>query len=418
MSGGKQSMTYQIKQHILIVDDDESVCQTLSAILQSEGYQTTTATTAKEALEKNTQFFNIALLDIKLPDMDGIKLLERLQETTPKMIKIMITGYPSLENAVKSLNLGAGSYIMKPIDPAELLNTIKNNLEEQQQEEKLTKEKLSDWIQSQARKGQLLNFQEFLEETASGLADFNVTKSQAKIYIALIALGIASPSEIAALSKVRREEVYRIIPKLEKLGLISRKLKSPRKFSAIQPETAIQLLMETKLKIMKEEIGKLQQKQTELVFKLKTIELPLQQDNSMETITNQEQLFTKIINMTQNAQKQIDIITSLENLKYAYLNYPKNLYARLKRTKIRIITESHEPNAFTVELMRHLEANNNYIKLKQMEKLQFNTVIVDDKEAVWGESQPRNKNTYYLWTNDPTQIAILKMSFESLWLKS
>ena len=169
---------------------------------------------------------------------------------------------------------------------------------------------------------------------------------------------------------------------------------------------------------MKEEIGKLQQKQTELVFKLKTIELPLQQDNSMETITNQEQLFTKIINMTQNAQKQIDIITSLENLKYAYLNYPKNLYARLKRTKIRIITESHEPNAFTVELMRHLEANNNYIKLKQMEKLQFNTVIVDDKEAVWGESQPRNKNTYYLWTNDPTQIAILKMSFESLWLKS
>jgi DNA-binding response OmpR family regulator len=411
-------MTYQLKQHILIVDDDESVCQTLSAILQSEGYQTTTATTAKEALEKNTQFFNIALLDIKLPDMDGIKLLERLQETTPKMIKIMITGYPSLENAVKSLNLGAGSYIMKPIDPAELLKTINNKLEEQQQEEKLTKEKLSDWIQSQARKGQLLNFQEFLEETASGLADFNVTKSQAKIYIALIALGIASPSEIAALSKVRREEVYRIIPKLEKLGLISRKLKSPRKFSAIQPETAIQLLMETKLKIMKEEIGELQQKQTELVFKLKTIELPLQQDNSMETITNQEQLFTKIINMTQNAQKQIDIITSLENLKYAYLNYPKNLYARLKRTKIRIITESHEPNAFTVELMRHLEANNNYIKLKQMEKLQFNTVIVDDKEAVWGESQPRNKNTYYLWTNDPTQIAILKMSFESLWLKS
>ena len=411
-------MTYQIKQHILIVDDDESVCQTLSAILQSEGYQTTTATTAKEALEKNTQFFNIALLDIKLPDMDGIKLLERLQETTPKMIKIMITGYPSLENAVKSLNLGASSYITKPIDPEELLKTVKNKLDEQQQEEKLTKEKLANWIQSQARKGQLTNFQEFLEETASGLTDFSVTKSQAKIYIALIALGIASPSEIAALSKVRREEVYRIIPKLEKLGLISRKLKSPRKFSAIQPETAVQLLMETKFKIMKEEIGKLQQKQTELVFKLKTIELPLQQDNSMETITNQEQFFTKIINMTQNAQKQIDIITSLENLKYAYLNYPKNLYARLKRTKIRIITESHEPNAFTVELMRHLEVNNNYIKLKQMEKLQFNTVIVDDKEAVWGESQPRNKNTYYLWTNDPTQIAILKTSFESLWLKS
>ena len=163
-------MTYPTKPHILIVDDDECICKTLAAILQSEGYQTTTTTTAKEAIEKTkAQFFNIALLDIKLPDMEGTQLLAQLQEISPETIKIMITGYPSLKNAVDALNYGAGSYIMKPLDPAELLKTIKNKLETQKQAEKITKEKLAEWVQSQARKTQTSNFQQFLEETSNEL---------------------------------------------------------------------------------------------------------------------------------------------------------------------------------------------------------------------------------------------------------
>jgi DNA-binding NtrC family response regulator len=262
--------------HILIVDDDECICKTLSAILQSEGYQTACATTAKEAIEKTkTQFFNLALLDIKLPDMEGTQLLAKLQEITPETIKIMITGYPSLKNAVEALNFGADSYIMKPIDPAELIKTIKNKLEAQKQTEKISKEKLATWIQSQARKAQTSNFQEFLEETATELTHFGLTKTQAKIYVTLLALGVASASEIAALSKIRREEIYRIIPELEKHGIITRKLKTPRKFSATKPETAIEILTKIKLKAMKEEIDNLKQKQAELTSRLKTIALPI-----------------------------------------------------------------------------------------------------------------------------------------------
>lgn len=269
-------MTYQTTPHILIVDDDENICKTLSAILQTKGYRTTPAATAKEALEKTeTTLFNLALIDIKLPDMEGIQLLAKLQETAPETIKIIITGYPSLENAVKALNLGANSYIMKPIDPAELLETIKNKLEAQQQTEKITKEELAKWVQSQARKAQASNFQKFLEETATELADFGLTKTQAKIYITLATLGIASASEIAAISKIRREEVYRIIPELEKRGVIVRKLMVPRKFSAIQPETAIEILTKLKLKTMKEEADKLRQSQVKLISRLKTIGLPI-----------------------------------------------------------------------------------------------------------------------------------------------
>lgn len=411
-------MTYQTKPQILIVDDDESICKTLSVILQAEGYQTTTATTAKEALQKaKTQYFKLALLDIKLPDIKGTQLLTQLKEITPETIKIIITGYPSLKNAVEALNLGADSYIMKPLNPAELLKTIKNKLEKQKQTEKLTKEKLARWIQSQLRKTQSSSFQEFLKETSNELAYFGLTKTQAKIYITLTALGVASASEIAKLSKIRREEVYRIIPKLERHGIVARKLKVPRKFSAIQPETAIQMLTETKLNAMKEEIEKLKQKQTELVPKLKMIELPIKQKNcSIEVISQKDSVITKFANMTKNADKKIDVMVPFQNLLIAFADYPGKTKIS-KPIKIRIITEKRELDASTKEIMQLSEANQNTVELKQIEKLPYNLLVIDDKEAIWRENQPINKNALTFWTDDPTQITILKTSFENLWQK-
>ncbi len=414
-------MTHQTTQRILIVDDDKHICKTLSVILQSEGYQTATATTAREAIEKvKTEFFNLALLDIKLPDMKGTELLLRLQSITPETIKIMITGYPSLQNAVESLNLGADSYIMKPFEPADLLKTIKNKIKTQQQAEKITKEKLAEWIQSQTRKKQSSNFYEFLEETASELADFGLTKTQSKTYIAIVALGVTSASEIATLSKIRREEIYRAIPKLEKHGIITRKLETPRKFSAIQPERAIQLLTKIKLKTLKEEIDKLKQKGVKLISELKTIELPVQlNSSSIEVISRQDCTRMKRSEMMQNAKRQIDLITFRRDLKMAYINPPKKSNKKLLKTiKTRIITESQQLDEFIKYIIRFSEANGSPIELRQVEKLQFNLLIVDGKEAIWGEFKTKSENQRNLWTNDPTQVAILKMAFENMWQKS
>jgi len=416
-------MTNQTMPNILIVDDDKSICKTLSVILQAEGCQTETAITAKEAIEKSaTHFFNLALLDIKLPDMEGTKLLSKLQETAPETIKIIITGYPSLKNAVEALNSGADSYIMKPIDPTELIKTIKNKLETQKQTEKITKEKLATWIQSQARKAQKSNFQEYLEETATELTHFGLTKTQAKIYTALIGLGVASTSEISTLSKVRREEVYRLMPELEKRGLITRKLKAPRKFSATQPETAIQILTKAKLNTMKEEIDKLKQKKTELISKLKIVELPIKQgDCSIEVISQLDMALAKLVEMTGEAREKIDVVAPLHDLIIVYVDFPRNIIERIfESVKMRIIVESTEVNAQTKELLHFSEASNNKVELRQTEKPPIRLMIVDDKEAMWGELQSNNDsvNPKSFWTDDPTQISILKMSFDSLWQDS
>ncbi len=140
------------KPRILIVEDDENIRETMKNILEQNGYKTDTAKTGREGEHKaKKKFYNLALLDIKLPDMEGTQLLVKLQEKTPKMVKIMVTGYPSLENAMEALNQGADAYVTKPVKPAKLLDLIKEKLEEQRQAEKMTENKVTDWIKTRAR---------------------------------------------------------------------------------------------------------------------------------------------------------------------------------------------------------------------------------------------------------------------------
>ncbi len=141
------------KASILIVEDDTNIRETLNTILQQKGYNTDTAKNGQEAIQKSkAKFFNLALLDIKLPDMEGTKLLTTMHGSLPKMMKIMITGYPSLENAMEALNQGADAYIIKPVKPEKLLELIEEKLEKQRKAEKMTEGKVTEWIKTRARK--------------------------------------------------------------------------------------------------------------------------------------------------------------------------------------------------------------------------------------------------------------------------
>jgi len=120
------------KECILIIDDDEGVRKSLALILRKKGYIVESAATGKEALAiAEGRPVSLTLLDIRLPDIEGILLLAPLKKTNPDMAVIMITGFASVESAVQSLTAGASGYITKPIDPDELLARIKNALDHQ-----------------------------------------------------------------------------------------------------------------------------------------------------------------------------------------------------------------------------------------------------------------------------------------------
>jgi two-component system response regulator AtoC len=128
------------------------VRKTFAAILEENGYTVDTAENGKEAIKKsNKSFYNVALIDIRLPDMEGTKLLTAMKETTPKMVKIIITGYPALQNAIETVNKGADAYVLKPPNMKELLNTIKKHLQKQQEARKFSEEKVSEFIQTRIK---------------------------------------------------------------------------------------------------------------------------------------------------------------------------------------------------------------------------------------------------------------------------
>lgn len=120
------------KKRILVIDDDESVLESTARILKLEGYNVDTAKTGKEAIEKsNLNSYNLALIDFRLPDMEGTKLLTAMRETTPRMTKVILTGYPSAESRAEAAERHADGYIVKPVKIDDLLKTVKEYIRKQ-----------------------------------------------------------------------------------------------------------------------------------------------------------------------------------------------------------------------------------------------------------------------------------------------
>jgi DNA-binding NtrC family response regulator len=118
------------KGRILIVDDELVVRDSLSKWFTSEGYTARPTAGGREALALLQQVeFDIALIDIKMPGMDGMELQLRLKEADPELTVIIMTGYASVDTAVQALKRGAYDYITKPVDPDELSHLVSNALE-------------------------------------------------------------------------------------------------------------------------------------------------------------------------------------------------------------------------------------------------------------------------------------------------
>jgi DNA-binding response OmpR family regulator len=122
-------------------------------LLEQEGYLVDTAAEGKEAITKsNNNFYNLAIVDWRLPDIEGTKLLGKLRQTTPKMRKIMLTGFPSMENAIDSVNADADAFFQKPVNANVLLNKIEELLKQQEEAREFNETKMVSFIQTRAMK--------------------------------------------------------------------------------------------------------------------------------------------------------------------------------------------------------------------------------------------------------------------------
>jgi CheY-like chemotaxis protein len=117
------------KNRILVVDDEEALRVVLSAELEGEGYQVTSAADGQDAINiLTTKGFDLILLDIKMPNVDGFEVLKFIKDRWPKTKVVMLTGFADLKNAIESKKLGAEDFVSKPYDLVDLLTTVERVL--------------------------------------------------------------------------------------------------------------------------------------------------------------------------------------------------------------------------------------------------------------------------------------------------
>jgi DNA-binding NtrC family response regulator len=117
------------KNKILVVDDEDALRTVLAAELEGEGYQVTTAADGQEAINiLSSVGFDLILLDIKMPNVDGFEVLKLAKERHPATKIIMLTGFADLKNAIESKKLGAEDFVSKPYDLVDLLTTVERVL--------------------------------------------------------------------------------------------------------------------------------------------------------------------------------------------------------------------------------------------------------------------------------------------------
>jgi len=131
---------------ILIVDDDAGVRESLEELLRLEDYQADSSGSGEDALEVLSEGFDLVLLDIKMPGIDGVEVMHEIRKYYPDTRIIIITGYGSLESAIDAIRSGAQDYMLKPYTAEDILLSINKALSEK--ESRTRKEILIEQLES------------------------------------------------------------------------------------------------------------------------------------------------------------------------------------------------------------------------------------------------------------------------------
>jgi DNA-binding response OmpR family regulator len=124
----------KVNNKILVIDDEPNLRRTLSLILQRSGYDVDSASNADEARHALTDCeYNLIFLDLKMPDMNGLDLLPEIREGHPETPVLILTAHATLESAIDAVRKGARDYLLKPIDPEQIIDRVRQLLDEQKQ---------------------------------------------------------------------------------------------------------------------------------------------------------------------------------------------------------------------------------------------------------------------------------------------
>lgn len=257
-----------------------------------------------------------------------------------------------------------------------------------------------------------------LDESSKILSDFGLTPSQARVYAAIVQVGITPIGKVSQLSKVRREEVYRLLPKLEEKGLIERILGNPVKVKATPVDEALSNLIREEQERTNNRLSELNAKKEQfLTYSRSNNVTPEPEAISFSLITEGSGRFLKSSDMIKEAKRKIDIVMSRHYIPQFVASHTDELReATTKGILIRIIT--HEPEGedlIPMVLERYLPKRES-VSLRYAHQLPNRYIIVDDREALVSTSTEASLTRGpILWSNSGSLIAFMAEDFQNLW---
>lgn len=255
-----------------------------------------------------------------------------------------------------------------------------------------------------------------LEEEIEALTNFGLTKYEALIYLSALKIGLSTASKIGKVSGIRREEVYRTIPKLEKAGLLERVLGRPIKVRALPIEDALEILVERQETEASKKLRNLIITKEELVDRLGHVTQKYHEKEERANfvlITEKDTLSKRVSSLIERAESTIDFIDSFENAFRFVLIYADALkVARKKNVKVRIITNyPNDVELIPRSLKKHVPENSFIVKYSS--SLPSRYAIFDGNNAMittsTGDTFSESK---CLWTNDANLVGIIQRDFE------
>ena len=260
------------------------------------------------------------------------------------------------------------------------------------------------------------------EKNVEVLLDFGLTRNQAKVYIAIVRLRLAPVGQISKVSKVRREDVYRILPKLEEMGLVEKLMGTPTKIRATPVEEALSILIKHEEETSRMTVSALKaQTETFLKHFARAPRLEMEEKANFVLLSKRESIIGKELSMLKNAEKEIDIVGSRNKLTQFIHGFAEELERIVvkKGGRIRIISELPEYEDSIPRVIEELISPGNSVDLKCANVPSGHYIIVDFKEALIATNTEGNMaENPYLWTNSDSLVGVFQENFENLWHNS
>jgi len=260
-----------------------------------------------------------------------------------------------------------------------------------------------------------------LERNVEMLIDFGLTGNQARVYLALVRLKLATVGQISKVSKVRREDVYRILPKLEKMGLVEKLLGKPTKIRATPVEQALSVLIKHEEETAHKRVTRLRAKtETFLELLSRVPRLELEEKAHFALLSNRINIMTRILTMVKNAKKEIDMVFSRSQIIQFIHAFSEQFKENIRKgIKIRLVSELPDYEDSLPRVIEEWMSPGNSLELRYSNISSSHYMITDFKEALIATTTEGNMADHpCLWTNSDNLVGVFQGDFENLWHNS